>query len=100
MESLPLCVCNYHLNATPISVFKSNFNSETLWYQSRGTFTNMNVFASVLPVTTMEARTAGGEGCSSPGDYLRCNKATFELNLRSQHNIRMLLHFTLVEIVL
>ena len=52
-------------------VFKSNLNSDSLWYLSRGTFTNMNIFGSLLSVEAMKIRTEGGEGCDSPGDYLR-----------------------------
>ena len=31
----------------------------------------MNIFSSMMSVEDMVTRTAGGEGCSSPGDYLR-----------------------------
>ena len=31
----------------------------------------MNIFGSVLSVEAMKTRTSGGEGCDSPGDYLR-----------------------------
>ena len=52
-------------------VYKANINSESLWYQSWGTFTNLNVFGSVLSEEAMVKRTSGGDGCDSPGDYLR-----------------------------
>ena len=46
-------------------------NSESLWYQSWGSFTNLNIFGSVLSEEAMKDRTSGGDGCDSPGDYLR-----------------------------
>ena len=52
-------------------VFKANLNSDSLWAQSQGTFTNMNIFGSVLSEEAMMRRTSGGDGCDSPGDYLR-----------------------------
>ena len=52
-------------------VFKVNLNSDSLWTQSQGTFTNMNIFGSVLSEEAMMRRTLGGDGCDSPGDYLR-----------------------------
>ena len=52
-------------------VYKTNLNSDALWYQSYGTFTNMNIFGSILSKNAMMKRTLGGEGCDSPGDYLR-----------------------------
>ena len=42
------------------------------WYQFRNTFSNLNIFSSVMSVEDMVTRTAGGQGCDSPGDYLRC----------------------------
>ena len=42
------------------------------WYQFRNTFSNLNIFASMMSLEAMITRTAGGEECSSPGDYLRC----------------------------
>ena len=42
------------------------------WYQYRNIFSNMNIFGSMMSVEDMMSRTAGGEDCSSPGDYLRC----------------------------
>ena len=41
------------------------------WIQCRAKFSNMNIFNSMMSVEDMVARTAGGEECSSPGDYLR-----------------------------
>ena len=52
-------------------VFKTNQNSPSFWYLGRGTFSNFQVFSYILSEEAMEARTAGGEGCDSPGDYLR-----------------------------
>ena len=39
----------------------------------------MNIFSSMMSVEDMVTRTAGGEGCDSPGDYLgyyskKCSK--------------------------
>ena len=31
----------------------------------------MNIFGSILSEEVMTKRTSGGEGCDSPGDYLR-----------------------------
>ena len=42
------------------------------WYLHRSTFSNFNIFNSVMSVEDMETRTSGGDTCSSPGDYLRC----------------------------
>ena len=50
-------------------VFKGS--SGGFWYQYRSTFSNMNIFGSMMAVEDMVTRTAGGEGCDSPGDYLR-----------------------------
>ena len=58
-------------------VYKANINSESLWYQAWGTFTNLNVFGSVLSVEAMVKRTSGGDGCDSPGDYLRSVKLKY-----------------------
>ena len=55
-------------------VYKTNLNSDALWYQNYGTFTNMNIFGSILSKNAMMKRTLGGEGCDSPGDYLRFDK--------------------------
>ena len=41
------------------------------WYQHRSAFSNMNIFSSMLSLEDMVSRTLGGEGCDSPGDYLR-----------------------------
>ena len=51
------------------------------WYQYRNIFSNMNIFGSMMSVDDMVSRTAGGGGCSSPGDYLRSfsNRANFFL---------------------
>ena len=46
--------------------YKSGF-----WYQFRSTFSNLNIFNSLMSVKDMVTRTAGGEGCDTPGDYLR-----------------------------
>ena len=50
-------------------VFKTQHSG--YWYLSRTTFSNMNIFSSVLPLETMMTRTSGGEGCDGAGDYLR-----------------------------
>ena len=49
-------------------MFKSYWGG--FWYQNRNTFSNMNIFSSMMSVEDMVTRTAGGEGCDSPGDYL------------------------------
>ena len=41
------------------------------WYQHRNIFSNLNIFSSMMSVEDMVTRTAGGEACDSPGDYLR-----------------------------
>ena len=41
------------------------------WYQYRSIFSNLNIFSSMMSVEAMVTRTTGGEGCDSPGDYLR-----------------------------
>ena len=41
------------------------------WLQFRETFSNLNIFRSMLSVEDMVTRTAGGDDCDSPGDYLR-----------------------------
>ena len=51
-------------------MFKSYWGG--FWYQNRNTFSNMNIFNSMMSVEDMVTRTAGGQGCDSPGDYLRC----------------------------
>ena len=50
------------------------------WYQFRSTFSNLNIFSSVMSVEDMVTRTAGGQGCDSPGDYLRY---VLELNTKT-----------------
>ena len=52
-----------------ILVFKGYVGG--FWYQFRSTFSNLNIFSSMMSVEDMVTRTAGGEGCDSPGDYLR-----------------------------
>ena len=52
------------------------------WYQHRSIMSNMNIFGSMMSVENMISRTAGGNDCSSPGDYIRylwqnTNRATF-----------------------
>ena len=42
--------------------------------QNRNTFSNLNIFSWMMSVEDMVTRTAGGQGCDSPGDYLRCDK--------------------------
>ena len=54
------------------------------WYQYRHTFSNMNIFSSMMAVEDMVTRTAGGEGCSSPGDYLRYSEDSVHLENKSQ----------------
>ena len=41
------------------------------WWQFRDTFSNMNIFGSMMSVVDMVARTSGGDTCDTPGDYLR-----------------------------
>ena len=43
----------------------------TLEYQFSSTFSNMNIFGSIMSTESMIQRTLGGGLCSSPGDYLR-----------------------------
>ena len=47
------------------------------WYQHRGSFSNLNIFRSMMSVEDMVTRTAGGEGCDTPGDYLRLTINTY-----------------------
>ena len=54
------------------------------WYQYRHTFSNMNIFSSMMSVEDMVTRTAGGEECYRPGDYLRYNNPKY--NLENQHD--------------
>ena len=49
-------------------LFKSYIS---LWYQHRGTISNLNIFSSIMSVEKMVSRTTGGDDCSSPGDYIR-----------------------------
>ena len=44
------------------------------WIQHRNTFSNMNIFSSMMSVEDMVTRTAGEEGCDSPGNYLRSSQ--------------------------
>ena len=41
------------------------------WYQHKNTISNLNIFSWMMSVEDMVTRTAGGQGCDSPGDYLR-----------------------------
>ena len=50
-------------------IFKGYWSK--VWYQYRSTFSNLNIFSSMMSVDDMVTRTAGEEGCDSPGDYLR-----------------------------
>ena len=63
-------------------VFKGS--SGGFWYQYRSTFSNMNIFSSMMAVEDMVTRTAGGEDCYRPGDYLRYNNPKY--NLENQHD--------------
>ena len=65
---LELCSISlpYH---PPLSVFKAYLGG--FWYQNKNTFSNMNIFSSMMSVEDMVTRTAGGPGCDSPGDYFR-----------------------------
>ena len=42
-----------------------------MWFQYRNTFSNMNIFNSMMSVEDMVSRTSGGEHCDGPGDYFR-----------------------------
>ena len=42
-----------------------------MWFQYRNTFSNMNIFNSMMSVEDMVSRTSGGEDCDGPGDYFR-----------------------------
>ena len=42
------------------------------WYLHRSTFSNFNIFNSMMSIEDMETRTSGGDTCSTPGDYFRC----------------------------
>ena len=44
------------------------------WIQHRNTFSNMNIFSSMMSVEDMVTRTVGVEGCDSPGNYLRSSQ--------------------------
>ena len=52
-------------------VFKGYWGG--FWYQYRSTFSNMNIFSSMMSVKDMVSWTTGGddEDCFIPGDYLR-----------------------------
>ena len=41
------------------------------WWQFRDTFSNMNIFSSMMSVEDMVTRTSGGDTCDTPGNYLR-----------------------------
>lgn len=70
-HSQMFCIHKNIYSACSYLVYKSSLNSDSLWYQSWGTFTNMNIFGSILSKKAMIKRTSGGDGCDSPGDYLR-----------------------------
>ena len=55
--------------AQKVLIFKSY--KPGFWYQNRGIISNLNIFSSMMSVEDMVTRTAGGEDCSSPGDYIR-----------------------------
>ena len=55
--------------AEKILIFKGYLGG--FWYQYRGSFSNMNIFSSLMSVEDMVARTLGGDTCDTPGDYLR-----------------------------
>ena len=63
-------------------VFKGYWGG--FWYGYRSTFSNMNIFSFMMPVEDMVTRTAGGEDCYGPGDYLRYNNPKY--NLENQHD--------------
>ena len=50
-------------------VFKGYWTG--FWYQYQSTFSNMNIFSSMMSLEDMIKRTVGGVSCYSPGDYLR-----------------------------
>ena len=50
-------------------VFKGYWTG--FWYQYLSTFSNMNIFSSMMSLEDMVSRTVGGDSCHSPGDYLR-----------------------------
>ena len=55
--------------AEKILIFKGYLGG--FWYQYRGSFSNMNIFSSLMSVEDMITRTSGGDTCDTPGDYLR-----------------------------
>ena len=55
--------------AEKILIFKGYLGG--FWYQYRGSFSNMNIFSSMMSVEDMVTRTSGGDTCDTPGDYLR-----------------------------
>ena len=55
--------------AEKILIFKGYLGG--FWYQYRGSFSNMNIFSSLMSVEDMVTRTSGGDTCDTPGDYLR-----------------------------
>ena len=52
-----------------ILVFKGFLSG--FWYQHLSIFSNLNIFGTLMSVEDIVKRTAGGEACSSPADYLR-----------------------------
>ena len=48
------------------------------WWQYRDTFSNMNIFSSMMSVEDMVTRTSGGDTCDTPGDYLRYEHSASE----------------------
>ena len=63
-QNVSLNVLHIHLEL----LFKSFMG---FWYQHRSIMSNMNIFGSMMSVENMISRTAGGDDCSSPGDYIR-----------------------------
>ena len=61
-------ICKNILKVLLVSVFKTFHNN--YWYQSRNTFTNMNIFSYIMSTESMIERTTSHQ-CDSPGDYLR-----------------------------
>ena len=56
----------------PFAVFKAYHGG--FWYQHKNTFSNLNIFSSMMSVEDMVTRTSGGEDCYGPGDYLRYDR--------------------------
>ena len=57
------------------------------WWQYRDTFSNMNIFSSLMSVEDMVTRTLGGDTCDTPGDYLRYEQYTVLLNSDQEKKI-------------